>query len=140
MQSYKKLTAWKKSIDLVEEIYNLTSQFSKEDTHGLSIQTRRAAASIPSNIAEESRRKDLPEYLQFSRFADASSAEFETQLIISKRMYRSYKSADFSRTEPLLEEVQKMLNILLRKLGEKLTQEKGTIRKPKSASNLQSNT
>jgi len=116
MQSYKELNVWKKSIDLVEEIYKLTNQFPKEDICGLSIQMRRAAVSIPSNIAEGSRRKDLPEYLQFLRFADASSAELETQLIITKRIY---SLLNYGKTETLLEEIQKMLNVLLRKLREK---------------------
>ncbi len=116
MQSYKELIVWKKSIDLVEEIYKLTNQFPKEDMYGLSIQMRRAAVSVPSNIAEGSRRKDLPEYLQFLRFSDASSAELETQLIIAKRIY---PLLNYKRTEALLEEIQKMLNVLLQKLREK---------------------
>ncbi len=86
--------------------------------YGLSIQMRRAAISIPSNIAEGQRRKDLPEYLQFLRIADASSAELETQIVISKRLY---PKLDYSKVDTLLEEIQKMLNVLLRRLNEKKT-------------------
>lgn len=84
LKSYKELIVWQKSINLVEEIYFLTSKFPKDETYALSIQMRRAAVSIPSNIAEGQRRKDLPEFLQFLRISDGSSAELETQLIISK--------------------------------------------------------
>jgi four helix bundle protein len=77
---------------------------------------RRAAVSIPSNIAEGSRRKDVPEYLQFLRTADASSAELETQVIITKRLYLRL---DYSKVDGLLQEVQKMLNRLIAKLETK---------------------
>ena len=114
--SYKDLVVWKKSIDLVEEVYALTGKLPKEEQYGLSSQMRRAAISISSNIAEGARRKDLPEYLQFLRVADGSSAELETQLIISKRIYCHL---DCSKAESLLDEVQKMLYVLNQKLEEK---------------------
>lgn len=114
LQSYKQLYVWQKSVDLVEQIYHLTNQLPKEELYGLTSQMRRAAISIPSNIAEGQRRKALPEYLQFLRIADASSAELETQLTIVKRLY---KNIDHSKTEKVLEEIQKMLNVLIRKLN-----------------------
>ncbi|MEK7162955.1 MAG: four helix bundle protein [Patescibacteria group bacterium] len=119
LNSYKELIVWQKSIDLVEEVYILTGNFPKDETYGLAIQERRAAVSIPSNIAEGQRRKDLPEYLQFLRIADASSAELETQIIISKKLY---PDLDYSKVDVLLEEVQKMLNVLIRKLEDKLNE------------------
>ena len=72
LESYKQLKVWQKSVDLIKEIYILTQNFPKEENYGLSIQMRRAAISIPSNIAEGQRRKDLPEFIQFLRIADAS--------------------------------------------------------------------
>ena len=114
--SFKQLTVWKKSLDLVEEIYMLTSKFPTAETYGLISQMRRAAISIPSNIAEGQKRKDLPEYLQFLRIADGSAAELETQLTISKRLY---ENLDYSAIESLLEEVQKMLNVLIKTLKAK---------------------
>ena len=78
---------------------------------------RKAAISIPSNIAEGSRRKDLPEYLQFLRVSDASAAELETQIIIAKKLYQKL---DYNKVDALLEEVQKMLNVLISKLAAKL--------------------
>ena len=115
-QSYKQLTVWQKSINLVEGIYTLTSEFPNAEIYGLTSQMRRAVISIPSNIAEGQKRKDLPEYLQFLRIANGSAAELETQLIISKRLY---PSLNFSNSELLLEEVQKMLTVLIRTLKSK---------------------
>ena len=106
IKSYKELVVWQKSIDLVEEIYKLTNQFPGHEKYGLSSQMRRAAISIPSNIAEGSRRKDMPEYMQFLRISDASSAELETQIIISRRLYPEF---DYVPLEKLLQEIQKML-------------------------------
>ena len=117
LESYKNLTVWRKSIDLVQEVYILTGSFPREETYGLVIQMRRAAVSIPSNIAEGSRRKGLPEYLRFLRTADASSAELETQVIISRRLYLGL---DYAKVDTLLEEVQKMLSVMISKLDTKL--------------------
>ena len=115
-QSYKQLTVWQKSINLVEGIYTLTSEFPNAEIYGLTSQMRRAAISIPSNIAEGQKRKDLPEYLQFLRIANGSAAELETQLIISRRLY---PRLTYSGVEPIIEEVQKMLTVLIRTLKSK---------------------
>jgi len=123
MQSYKQLTVWQKSIRLVEEIYTLTSKFPNAEIYGLTSQMRRAAISVPSNIAEGQKRKDLPEYLHFLRIASGSAAELETQLIISKRLY---PSLNYSNSELLLEEVQKMLTVLIRTLRNKKQLERPT--------------
>ena len=116
MRSYKELTVWQKSINLVEGIYTLISEFPNAEIYGLTSQMRRAVISIPSNIAEGQKRKDLPEYLQFLRIANGSAAELETQLIISRRLY---PRLTYSSVEPLLEEVQKMLTVLIRTLKSK---------------------
>jgi len=113
LQSYKELTVWQRAIELVKEVYKITVQLPKDETYGLSIQMRRAAISIPSNIAEGYLRKNLKEYLQFLRIAYGSAAELETQLIIAKDLYQKI---DYQKGELLLEEVQKMLNTLIRKL------------------------
>ena len=117
LESYKELVVWKKSIDLVEEIYKLTRQFPKEELYGLVLQMRRAAVSIPSNIAEGSKRKDLPEYVHFLRISNASAAELETQIIISKRLYPEF---GFEVSLGLLVEIQKMLGVIVRNLSNKL--------------------
>lgn len=83
---HKELDVWRKSIDLVELIYSLTSSFPKSERFGLTSQMRRAAISISSNIAEGSARKGDKELLQFLNIALGSLAELETQYIISIRL------------------------------------------------------
>jgi len=73
-------------MSLVEQIYRLTKTFPKEETFGLASQMRRAAVSIPSNIAEGHTREHLKEYLHHISIAQASLAELETQLEIAARL------------------------------------------------------
>ncbi|MBI3589656.1 MAG: four helix bundle protein [Candidatus Liptonbacteria bacterium] len=113
MESYKELTVWQKAINLVEEVYKLTAEFPKDELYGLVNQMRRASVSIPSNVAEGSRRKDLPEYLHFLRISDGLASELETQVIIARRLYPELK---YTRVEGLLLEIQKMLNVLIIRL------------------------
>ncbi len=86
MKTHKDLDVWKKAIDLVASIYKITSSFPKEALYGLTSQIRRAAVSIPSNIAEGAARNQYKEFIQFLYIALASGAEIETQLIISKML------------------------------------------------------
>lgn len=116
LKSYKELKVWQKSIELVKEVYRISEKFPQKESYGLSIQMRRASVSIPSNIAEGYSRKNLKEYLQFLRVAYGSSAELETQLIIAKDLYHSL---NYQKLESLLEEVQKMLNVMIKKLENK---------------------
>ena len=83
---HKELDVWKKSIDLVEFIYSITSKFPESERYGLTSQMRRAAVSISSNIAEGSARKGNKELLQFLNIALGSLAELETQYILSLRL------------------------------------------------------
>lgn len=86
MKTHKDLDVWKKAIELVVSIYKTTSSFPREEIYGLTSQIRRAAISIPSNIAEGAARNHDNEYRQFLCIALASSAELETQLIISNSL------------------------------------------------------
>jgi len=115
IQSYKDLIVWQKSMDLVEEIYFITGQFPKEEIFGLTSQMRRAAVSIPSNIAEGRTRSYKKEYVQFLLTAYASGAELETQILLSKRLHKN-KKIDYNKADNLLTEVMKMLNVLIYKL------------------------
>ncbi len=117
IKSFKELIVWQKSIKLVEEIYLLTSEFPKSELFGLTSQVRRAAVSVPSNIAEGYGRKSNKEYQQFYAIAYGSSLEVETQLIIAKNI-RFAEVTQFQRSESLVEEVQKMLYTMLYKKGE----------------------
>lgn len=116
INSYKELQVWQRSIELVREIYRTTGEFPKSELYGLVSQMRRAVISIPSNIAEGYKRRNLREYLQFLSIAEASAAELETQLIISKDLY---PNIDFSKSGQLLDEVQKMLFVMIKKLNAK---------------------
>ncbi len=115
IQSYKDLVVWQKSISLVEEIYNLTGQFPKEEIFGLMSQMRRAAVSISSNIAEGRTRSYKKEFVQFLLTAYGSGAELETQILISKRLQKT-KNLDYKKVDSILVEVMKMLNTLIYKL------------------------
>lgn len=86
IESYENLIVWQKSMDLVTAIYELTRQFPKEEVFGLTSQMRRAAVSIPSNIAEGSRRGSRKDFRNFLLIAYGSGAELETQIKIAKRL------------------------------------------------------
>lgn len=92
MGNYMELIVWNKSVDLVTEIYSVTTIFPKEELYGLTSQIRRASISVPSNIAEGHSRRSTSDYLQFLKIARGSCAELETQLIISKNL--SYLSSE----------------------------------------------
>ena len=112
MQSYRELIVWQKSIKLVKEVYQLTQSFPKEEIYGLSSQMRRAAVSIPSNIAEGYVRKHKQEYIQFLRIAFGSGAELETQFEIAKQL-NYFTDKQTQKAESDLTEVMKMLNKLI---------------------------
>lgn len=114
--SYKELIVWQKSIELVKEVYLVTDGLPKVEIYSLVSQMRRCVISIPSNIAEGHRRKGLGDFLRFLSIADGSAAELETQIIICKEIY---PSLNFTKAEGLLEEVQKMLMVIMKKLNQK---------------------
>ena len=86
MHNYKKLNVWISSISLVKNIYNLTRKFPKEEMFVLTQQLRRAAISIPSNIAEGAGRNSNAQFKNFLQITIGSCFEVETQLIISKEL------------------------------------------------------
>ena len=86
MATHENLEIWKLSIDFVTKIYSYTKVFPSEEKFGLVSQMRRAAVSIPSNIAEGAARKSDKEYLQFLYISLGSIAEIDTQLIISNNL------------------------------------------------------
>lgn len=118
INSYKDLIVWQKAIDLVVNIYGLTEKFPKEEVYGLTSQIRRSAVSIPSNIAEGRNRGTRADYVHFLRISYGSGSELETQLIISKKLSKTAK-LDYNKVDSLLEEVMKMLNVMIAKLQAK---------------------
>lgn len=115
IKSYKNLMVWQKGFRVSLLIYKLTKLFPKEEIYGLTSQIRRAAVSIPSNIAEGYCRQRKLEYIQFLQIAFASGAEVETQLLIAKEL-NYITDSDYLETNNLLEEVMKMLNSLISKI------------------------
>ncbi len=116
ISSYRDLVAWQKSMDLVVSVYQLTEVFPKEDVFGLTSQMRRAAVSLPSNIAEGRYRGTRKDFAHFLRIAFASGAELETQLEISSRLSR-ISLIEYERMSNQLGEVMKMLNVMISKLS-----------------------
>ena len=86
VQSYRELQVWQVAMDLVTLVYRETVQFPKEETYGLTSQLRRAAVSIPSNIAEGQGRRTTGEFLNHLSMARGSIMELQTQLEIAKRL------------------------------------------------------
>jgi four helix bundle protein len=116
MQSYKDLTVWKKSIQLCVQVYKITESFPKHELYGITSQIRRSSTAIPSNIAEGQKRGHKTEFIQFLRIAYGSGAELETQLYIALQI-KYLKLPEFEKINDLLEEIMKMLNVLLRNLS-----------------------
>lgn len=114
-KSYKDLIVWQKALELVLKIYKLTKDFPKTEQYGITAQMRRAAVTIPSNIAEGYARRHKPEYIQFLSVSYASAAELETQLIISEKLGYG-KAGSYKETYELLNEVSRMLSVMGRKL------------------------
>ena len=118
MDSYKDLIVWKKSMLLVKEIYNIVKFLPPDEVYVLSSQMRRAAISIPSNIAEGYDRRSTKEYISFLSFSRGSNSELQTQLYICVEL--GYLNAQQTQTSiALTEEISKMLNALINKLENK---------------------
>ena len=115
IHSYKDLIVWQKGLDLVAAIYNFTKDFPKEETFGLSSQIKRAAVSIPANIAEGRYRGTRKDFLQFVRIAYASGAELETELLIAEKLGFG-KGDGLENIKKLLNEEMKMLHVMIEKL------------------------
>lgn len=115
VKSYKDLLVWQKAMQLVVEIYRLTLLFPKDEQYGLRSQMERAAVSIASQIAEGYMRKHRKEYVQFLSISLGSAAELETQVLVCKSVEK-FNKIDFSYAESLLEEVLKMLYVMIRRI------------------------
>jgi len=109
IESYENLIVWQKSMDLVIIMYALTKKFPKEELFGLVSQMRRSAISIPSNIAEGSRRSSRKDFRNFLSNAYGSGSELETQIKIAKRLFYT-EDKDYLQADQLLNEVMRMLN------------------------------
>lgn len=111
-RSFKDLIVWQRSMELVNEIYRISSLLPSEEKFGLTSQMRRSVISIPSNISEGYRR-GTREFIHFLSIADGSASELETQILVLKNVYTEI---DTKIAFQLLEEVQKMIGSLINKL------------------------
>lgn len=116
ISTYKELEVWKRAMQLVKEIYHCTDVMPQAELYGLVSQMRRCSISIPSNIAEGYKRKNLGDYVRFLCIADASAAELETQLLLTEDLYPKIQ---IKQSFALLDEVQRMLTVIIRKLSAK---------------------
>lgn len=99
IQSYQELEVWKRGMDLAEKIYLLTKAFPTQEQYGMTSQMRRAAVSVPANIAEGWGRTGTKEFQRFLQIALGSLRELETHLILSQRVGLSQEA----QVKPLLE-------------------------------------
>ncbi len=117
--SYKQLRVWQNGIELVRQIYRLTSGFPKHELFGLSSQLQRAAVSVPANIAEGHTRGTTKEFLRFVMISHGSLAEIETMLIVANDL-QYMNSQHFNQLSTLCDSTGKMLSALRRTLAAKL--------------------
>lgn len=115
-QNYKDLLVWQKGIALAKAIYRLTQSFPVEEKFGLVAQMRRAAVSIPSNLAEGQARHTAGEFVQFISHAEGSSAELDTQVILAVELGFCKKPAALPIYESI-DEIRRMLNALRRAIS-----------------------
>lgn len=118
VESFKDLIVWKKGIELVNDIYKVTKKIPKEELYGLTSQIRKAAISIPANIAEGWGRGTTKNYIQFLEISRGSLFELNTLIIISYNQQYINKET-CGEIENKLNEIGRMLNALITKLDNK---------------------
>ena len=114
-RNYSDLIVWQKAMDLVELIYKATAQFPREEIYGLTNQLRRAAVSVPSNIAEGQGRGSANDFRRFLSISYGSLREVETQVLISQRLH-FLTDAQADRVMNLTAEVGRLINGLTNSL------------------------
>jgi four helix bundle protein len=116
MKNFRDLKVWEKAHALVLACYEITKPFPREEIFGLVSQIRRAAASIPANIAEGCGRRGNAELHRFLQMAMGSASELEYHILLSKDL--GYLNTDvYQRMQPQVEEVKRMLAALIRKVA-----------------------
>lgn len=115
IRSYRDLKVWQRAMDLAAACYRTTRRFPRDELYGMVSQIRRAAASVPANVAEGHGRNSRGEYIQFLRVAQESLKELETHVLLAQRIGLAEEKA----LGPILEEAEilgKMLRALIRSL------------------------
>ncbi len=111
---HQRLEVWRDAMSLVESVYRLSNDFPDPEKFGLTLQIRRAAVSVPSNIAEGAARRSTLEYLRFLSIARGSLSELDTQLQIATRLEFAAESKELIE---LVDRVFAKLNALIRSLN-----------------------
>ncbi|MBS2211604.1 four helix bundle protein [Carboxylicivirga mesophila] len=119
MKTYKEIHAWQKAMELVTDIYSITDSYPENEKFGLTNQIRRAAVSVPSNIAEGFGRNSLPDFIRFLNIARGSLFELQTQVEISLNL--GFLARDnYGEIDAKTEEIAKLLNALIKSLKKKM--------------------
>jgi len=118
LRNFKELKVWQKAYQLCLEVYKITKDFPKEERYGLTSQIRRAAVSVPSNIAEGYGRKNKGEYIQALYIAYGSNCELETQIMLSGDL-GFVEDRDLRRLLEGVGDIERMLKALIKSLSEK---------------------
>jgi len=118
MRPHEQLDVWKKAIDFVVAIYRATEAFPKEERFGLISQLRRAAVSIPANIAEGAARKSPKEFAHFLSNSQGSASEVETELLIARRL-GYMQETEYHGLLSVLDDIGRMLTGLSRHVQKK---------------------
>jgi four helix bundle protein len=115
LKNYRELKVWQKAYQFCIEIYKSTKTFPREEIYGLTSQIRRAAVSVPSNIAEGYGRKTTREYVQALYIAYGSNCELETQILLSADL--GYIKADkLEKLQEDIGDIERMLKGLIKSL------------------------
>lgn len=115
LKNFKELKVWQKAYQLCLEVYRITKTFPKQEGYGLTSQIRRAAVSVPSNIAEGYGRRTVGEYIQALYIAYGSNCELETQILLSGDL-GFIKDENLSGLQKDLGDVERLLKALIRSL------------------------
>lgn len=113
---YKNLIVWQKSVKFSVKLYKVTSKFPDQEKFGLISQLRRAGVSLPSNIAEGSKRSTKKDFRSFLVIAHGSGAELETQLYIAKELFY-IEEKEYNILVAELDEIMKILAVFIKKLN-----------------------
>ena len=124
INSYRDLLVWQKGMALVKQVYSMTGTFPDNERFGLIAQMRRAAVSVPSNVAEGQARQGRKEFVQFLSHSEGSLAELDTQLTIAAELGYG-RGPDTHQCAAMIVELQKMMTSLRQKITERLCKGRG---------------
>jgi four helix bundle protein len=116
VKDFRQLKVWEKSHQLALALYHVTASFPPDEIYGLTAQIRRAASSIPSNLAEGCGRDGDVELARFCRFARGSASELEYHLLLARDL-KLIQSEDYQQLAQQTTEIKRMLTVFIQKLS-----------------------